>query len=209
MLLLLDFDTKTCQGVLLPAILLCAIQLRIKVLRRGSFPIEEATTLSPLLFGGIAMNRPRLPPSIRRNPNVDVRYGDRPTRATSITPPRVVPALGTPPGDWVPGVERDTAAARAKAARAAAAALPYADGRRRNPPAAAAARVRPIVAPEPPRADSVAFIAAREKSLPPRREPSRGPQRELMVHPENPGWSYLQKMWVLSSEDVGPSRRVC
>ena len=60
--LLLGFDTKTCQGALLPAILLCAIQLHIKVLRRGSFPIEEVTTLSPLLFGGVAMYRPRLPP---------------------------------------------------------------------------------------------------------------------------------------------------
>ena len=154
------------------------------------------------------MNRPRLPPSIRRNPNVDVRYGDRPTRATSSTPPRVVPALGTPPGDWVPGIERD-AAARAKAARAAAAALPYANDRRRNPPVAAAARVRPIVAPEPPRADSVAFIAARERSLPPRREPSRGAQRELMVHPENPRfvWSYLQKMWVPREESAEPTYR--
>ena len=144
-------------------------------------------------------------PSIRRNPNVDVRFGDRPTRATSSTPPRVAPALGTAPGDWVPGIERD-AAARAKAARAAAAtaALPYADDRRRNPPVAAAATVRPIVAPEPPRADSVAFIATRETSLPPRREPSRGPQRELTVHPENPRF-----VWLLYSKDVGPSRGVC
>ena len=149
-------------------------------------------------------------PSVRRNPNVDVRYGDRPTRATSSTPPRVVPALGTPPGDWVPGIERDTAAARAKAARAAAAALPYADDRRRNPPAAAAAaRVRPIVAPEPPRADSVAFIATRERSLPPRREPSRGPQRKLTVHPESPRfvWPYLQKMWVPREESAETTYR--
>ena len=114
-------------------------------------------------------------PSVRRNPNVDVRYGDRPTRVTSSPPPRAVPILGTPLGDWIPGVERKTAAARAKAARAAAAALPYADDRRRDPPA----------------------VAARDRSLPPRRGPSRGPPEELLVHPDNPrfAWSHLQKMW--------------
>ena len=90
----------------------------------------------------------------------------------------------------------------AEAARAAAAALPYADNRRRNLPVAAAARARHMVAPEPPGADSVTFLADRERSLPPRREPSRGPQGGLLVHPENPRyvWSFLEKMWVPREE---------
>ena len=133
-------------------------------------------------------------PPIGRNPNVDVRYRDRPAWAISSTPPRVVPAIGAPPGDWAPGKERD-AAARAEAARAAAAALQYADNRRRNIPVVAAARARPTVAPERPRADPVVY-GNRERSLPPRREPSRGPQGGLLVHPENPR----------SRKDVGPSR---
>ena len=100
--------------------------------------------------------------------------------------------MGTRPGEWVPGKERD-AAARAEAARAAAAALPYADNRRRNLPVAAAARARPAVAPERPRADPVVY-ANRERSLPPIREPSRGPQGRLLVHPENPRyvWFFLE-----------------
>ena len=61
-------------------------------------------------------------------------------------PEYVVPAMGAPPGEWVPGRERD-AAARAEAACAAAAALPYVDSRRRNLPVAAAARARPTAAP--------------------------------------------------------------
>ena len=141
-------------------------------------------------------------PSIGRNPNVDVRYRDRPAGAISSTLPRVVPAIGTPPGGWVPGRERD-AAARAEAARAAAAALPYADDRRRNLPVAAAARARPIVAQELPRADSVAFIASRERSLPPRREPSRGPQGGP---PSSSG--ELSVCFVFSRKDAGPSRGV-
>ena len=120
----------------------------------------------------------RAAPSFGRNPNVDVGLRDRPAC------PRVVPAMGTPPGEWAPGRERD-AAARAEAARAAAAALPYADNRRRNLPAAAAARARPTVAPERPRANPVVY-ANRERSLPPRRDPSRRPQGRLLVHPENP-----------------------
>ena len=127
-------------------------------------------------------------PSVRRNPNVDVRYGDMPpARVTSSPPPRAVPMIGTPPGDWIPGVERKTAAARAKAARAAAAALPYADDRRRDPPA----------------------FAVRERSLPPRRGPSRGPPEELSVHPDNPlyVWSHLQKMWVLREEPAAMTYR--
>ena len=95
-------------------------------------------------------------PSFRRNPNVDARLRDRPAWNIPSTPPRVVPALGAPPGEWVPGRGRD-AAARAEAARAAAAALPYADNRRRNLPVAAAARARPTVAPERPRADPVVY----------------------------------------------------
>ena len=143
----------------------------------------------------------RAAPSFRRNPNVDARLRDRPAWGNPSAPPRVVPAMGAPPGEWVPGRERD-AAARAEAARAAAAALPYADNRRRNLPVAAAARARPTVAPERPRADPVVY-ADRERSLPPRREPSRGPPGRPLVHPENPRyvWSFLENKWVLRDED--------
>ena len=140
-------------------------------------------------------------PTVRRNPNVDVRYGDGFARATPSIPPSVVPIIGTPPGDWTPGKERN-AAARAQAvaakARAAAAALLYADDRRRNPPIAAVARVRPTISQDPPRADSVAYIATRQRSFPPRREPSRGARSELIFHPENPRfvWSHLEQTWV-------------
>ena len=128
-------------------------------------------------------------PAVRRNPYVDVRYGDGFARATPGIPPSVVPIIGTPPGDWIPEKERN-AAARAQAvaakARAAAAALPWADDRRRNPSVVAVARVRPTIPPDPPR------------SFTPRREPSRGERSALIFHPGNPRfvWSHLEQTWV-------------
>ena len=127
-------------------------------------------------------------PSVRRNPNVDVRYADGSVGVTPSIPPSV-PIIGTPPGEWIPEKERN-AAARAQAvaakARAAAAALPWADDRRRNPSLAAVARVRPTIPPDPPR------------SFPPRREPSRGERSALIFHPGNPHfvWSHLEQTWV-------------
>ena len=143
----------------------------------------------------------RAAPSFGRNPNVDARLRGRPAWNIPSTPPRVVPAMGAPPGEWVPGRERD-AAARAEAARAAAAALPYADNRRRNLLVAAAASARPTVAPERPRADPVVH-ANRERTLPPRREPFRGPQGRLLVHPENP--RYVRSFLEISGS---PARRM-
>ena len=76
------------------------------------------------------------------------------------------------------------AAARAQAlatkARAAVAALPYSDDRRKNPPVTVVARVPPAIPQDPPRADSVARIATRQRSFPPRREPSRGARSEFV-----------------------------
>ena len=172
------------------------------MLRKGFIPIEEVTTLSPLLFRDIAMNRlgplPHTGPTLMLMPAWGTGLpGIR--NPTSL--PRVVPAIEVPPREWVPGRDRD-AAARAEAARAAAAALPYADNRRRNLPVAAAARPRPIVPPERPRAAPV-VCADRERSLPPRREPSRGPPGRPLVHPENPRyvWSFLENKWVPRDED--------
>ena len=157
----------------------------------------------------------------RRNTNVDFRIEDG---AVGAIPPRGS-ILGTPPGEWVPGAHRRTAserdkaaahhkAARAKAvaqavaakARAAAAALLYADDRRRDPPVAADATVRPTISQEPPRDDSVAFIATSQaayiatsqRSFSPRREPSRGARSDLIFHPQNPCfvWSHLEQAWV-------------
>ena len=149
-----------------------------------------------------------LPHTYGRNPNIDARLMDRPAWHNPTSPPRVVPAMEVPPGEWVPGRERD-AAARAEAAGAAAAALPYADNRRRNLPVAAAARPRPIVPQERPRAAPVVY-ADRDRSLPPRGEPSRGPPGRTLVHPENPRyvWSYLENRWVPRDEDDSTYRGV-
>ena len=53
------------------------------------------------------LEQARAAPTVRRNPNVDVRYGDGFARATPSIPPNVVPIIGTPPGDWIP--ERESA----------------------------------------------------------------------------------------------------
>ena len=121
---------------------------------------------------------------------------DRPAWDNPSAPPRVVPAMGAPPGEWVPGRERD-----------AAAALPYADNRGRNLPVAAAARARPTAAPERPRAAPVVY-ADRERSLPPRRSPSRGPPGKPLAHPENPRYvlSFLENKWVPRDEDYSTHR---
>ena len=130
----------------------------------------------------------RAVPSYGHNPTVDVRLGDRPAWGNPNLPARAVSPIEVPPGDWVPG------RVRAAAVRAAAAALPYADGRSMIRPAAAAPKARPMVPAGRPRARPVVY-AEQDRSLPPRREVARRSPGRPVVHPENNRflWSYLEK----------------
>ena len=87
--------------------------------------------------------------------------------------------------------------------RAAAAALPYADGRSVIRTAAAAPKARPVVYAERPKARPVAY-AEQDRRLPPRREGvHRSPSRSRpVVRPENDrlGWSYLEQRWILRTQ---------
>ena len=138
-------------------------------------------------------------PSYGRNPNVDFRLMDRPTGASPNIPTRAVSPIEAPPGDWVPG-----------RIRAAAAALPYADGRSMIRTAAVAPKARPVVYAERPRARPVVYAerpkarpvvyAEQDRSLPPRREKvHRSPSRSRpVVHPESDRlvWLYFEQRWI-------------
>ena len=139
----------------------------------------------------------RAAPSFGQNPNVDFRLMDQSALGNPIPPLRDASPIEMPPGEWVSGRLRDAAAARA-----AAAALPYADDRSTNRQALAAARARPIVPAERRQASPVRY-AERERSLPPRREAARRSPSRTIVHPENPRlvWSLLENKRIFRSQD--------
>ena len=137
---------------------------------------------------------------------------DRPTGAPPDIPARAVSPIRVPPSDWVPG-----------RVRAAAAALPYADGRSMNRAAAAAPKARPIVYAERSKACPIVYAerpkarpivyaerpkarpivyAERDRSLPPRREEAHRSPSSFGIHLENAQfvWSYLERRWVPRSQ---------